>query len=304
MKWTVVDIVATPSFIENIEIILLTCGISGWQIIENETVRFYVTDSESDNELVEAVKTGIKALNKSCDSLESNPISICFSHVDDDNWHETWKSFFKPLDIGENIVIKPVWEEYNKPDKLIFKIEPGNVFGTGLHESTQLCLAAVERLIKPGDIMMDIGCGSGILSIIGLMLGAKSCVAVDHNPDVKEAINKNATLNSISLDRLDVRIGDFLESHSLLKPTNAQKLDCDVAFDCIVANIEADTIISLIPLIIDLDCLKKDGFLIVSGIINERLNDVLLVIEGSGLKTKEIEVDGEWACIVCSIRLF
>ena len=248
-------------------------------------------------------------------------VIIIQSAVSDDNWRDAWKTYFKPIEIGKNIVIKPAWEVYDNPGKLIFQIEPGNVFGTGQHESTRMCIEALEQYIKPGDIIMDIGCGSGILAIIGLMLGAEYCAAVDHNPDVTKAVMQNASLNGISRDKLDIRIGDFFENPELLKPIekacykeasdavcdktaqmNTNKARKNIAdynsYDCIIANIVADAIIPLSPLIAEASCLKPDGLFIVSGIIIERLDEVLAALDGADFKIEEIKKLGEWACVV------
>ena len=178
------------------------------------------------------------------------------------------------------------------------EIEPGNVFGTGQHETTRLCIEVLERYIKPGDVIMDVGCGSGILSIISLMLGADYCVAVDFNPDVPEAVYQNARLNKISIDKLDMRVGDVFASPHLLMPIiPSYKYTID-GFDCIVANIVADAIINLTPLIIDMECLKPDGLFIASGIMNDSVDSVISTLKAAEFNVINVDVLGDWSCVV------
>ena len=304
MKWNEIDIIASSSMIDDIELLLIKSEVSGWQVVDIDDnpelmiVRFYISDNNTDKLIIEAVETGIEELNSKKSKKNYVPITISQTLVDDENWLDVWKEYFKPIEIGQDIVIKPVWAKYNIPEKIIMEIEPGNVFGTGQHETTRLCIEALERYIKPGDVIMDIGCGSGILSIISLMLGADYCVAVDFNTDVPEAVYQNARLNRISIDKLDMRVGDVFNSPHLLMPVIPSYKHVIHGFDCIVANIVADAIINLTPLIIDMECLKPDGLFIASGIMNDSVDSVISTLKTADFNVINVDVLGDWSCVV------
>ena len=285
MKWIEVNITTTAPCVESVEAVLLQNEITGWQEVDSAAVRFYISDSNADAAVLDKIKTELENKN-------DTQVSITQNQVEEDNWSNTWREFFKPLEVGKNIVIKPTWEVYENSEKLIFEIEPGNVFGTGQHESTRMCIEALEQYISPGDFLMDVGCGSGILAIIGLMLGASRCVAIDHNPDVAQAVCENAALNGISDDRFDVRIGNFLDNPQILLPPGNRQ------YDCITANIVADVIIGLLPMIDEINCLKPNGLLITSGIIKDRLDGVLSAFGKTNYSVIKVAQLGEWACVI------
>ena len=224
--------------------------------------------------------------------IDFGPLSITQTQADDENWLDSWKKYFKPFEVGDKIVIRPIWEEYSNPEKIILTIDPGNVFGTGHHETTRLCVMALEKYVKLGDIMLDLGCGSGILSVIGLLLGAESCVCVDYNPNAAATVYKNAEFNGISKDRINVHTDDIFENTEIQAKISMQK------YDCIVTNIVADAIIDLAPLITQLNCLKPGGVFIASGIIAERQDEVLSALTASGFNIIETQSENEWICMV------
>ena len=320
MKYIEVNITTTQNGKEPVEAKLLACGISGWQVIdfeemrsflennpklwdyvdesvfENEsglvTLRIYVTDDEIGESIIETVKEAIDEIEDVAQSGNFRKPTISLAWVDDENWLDNWKKYFVPFEIGEKIVVCPAWEKYSNPDKVVMVVEPGNAFGTGHHESTRLCIEALERYIKPGDMMLDLGCGSGILSVIGLLLGAEKCIAVDFNPNAAEITYNNAEMNGISRDRLTVYTDDVLQSEGLRASIKTLK------YDCIAANIVADAIISLSPLIVEMGCLKPGGVFIASGIIGERLTEVVSALNGAGFDVIEAKITNDWVCVV------
>ena len=323
MKWIEINITTSTSGVEHIESMLLSIGISGWQILDRDemrsfldnnpaqwdyideslfddypesvTVRLYETDNKAGRLMIEKIRTGIDDLQKIHPDIDFGPLPVSVRHAGEDTWLDSWKKYFKPLEIGENIVIKPEWEEYIHTGKIVMNIDPGHVFGTGHHETTRLCIEELEDRIKPGDIMLDLGCGSGILSVIGLLLGAKKCVAVDINRNAVEITRQNAKKNGIAETRLTALYGDILHDRRLRKQVGSH------AYDCIVANIVADTIISLSPLIAGMGCLKPEGIFITSGIIDSSLDEVLTGFKNSGYDLIDVRTENDWACVTAKL---
>jgi ribosomal protein L11 methyltransferase len=228
--------------------------------------------------------------------------------ADDESWLNEWKKHFKPLRVGR-VVIVPEWESYTPrksstlsfgeaccdfgaaQDEVVFTIDPGSAFGTGQHQTTQLCVSAMQKYISAGDTILDIGCGSGILSIIALLLNAEKVVACDIDPaGAIAATRKNARLNPVDLTRLEVHAGDALSDENLREKICAHK------YDVVVANIVADVIVELVPLAKAV--LKTGGYFVSSGIIAERASEVVDGFEKSGFKIEQnLSLDG-WHCIV------
>lgn len=198
---------------------------------------------------------------------------------------DNWKKYFKPFKIGNNIIIKPSWEEYEEQtEDIIIDIDPGMAFGTGTHETTSLCIEALEEHVKKGDTVFDIGCGSGILSIVGAKLGATNLVAIDLDPACVRISKENIENNDLS-DKVDVRHGDLLEV-------------LEGKADVIVANIIAEAILSISSTV--KDYLKDGGIFISSGIILDKRDSVLKSLKDNGFKIEEIKTQGEWVCIISS----
>lgn len=205
--------------------------------------------------------------------------------VDEKDYAESWKQYYKPLHIGERIVIVPQWEQYEKKnDELIVTLDPGMAFGTGSHETTSLCVEALQKTVKNGDRVLDIGCGSGILSITSLVLGAKSVDAFDIDPNAVKVTLENAALNTFS-GTLDAQTANILENR---KPIEGKK------YKVIVANIVADIIIRLSSFIAE--NLEENGVFITSGIITERREDVVSAFETNGFMIIGEKEKRGWLC--------
>ena len=205
--------------------------------------------------------------------------------VDEKDYAESWKQYYKPLHIGEKIVVVPEWERYDRKDgELILTLDPGMAFGTGSHETTSLCVEMLQKTVLEGSRVLDIGCGSGILSIASLILGAGSVKALDIDPNAVKVTGENARLNSFS-GTLDVQTANILEDKTPLK---------GLKFDIIVANIVADIIIRLCGFIGDY--LENGGVFITSGIITERRADVIDAFEKNGFVVAEENEKRGWLC--------
>ena len=218
---------------------------------------------------------------------EGIPYSIDENTVKEDDWANNWKKYFKPLPVGEKLVIVPSWEKDELPEDLKNRIplviDPGMAFGSGQHETTRLCMELIEKYVTPEADVLDVGTGSGILAIAALLLGAKSVTGVDIDALSVKVAAENADLNNVG-DRFTSLHGDLAK-------------DVKGTFDLITANIVADIVIELTRSASGL--LKKDGIYIVSGIIEERLSDVLAVLEELNLKVIEKRHDRGWCALAC-----
>ena len=319
MKWIEIGITTTSKGTEYVEAMLLCCGLSEWQVIDYDemrsflaehpqqwdyvdertfeddteyvTVKFYATDNESGKALIETVKTGLSDLKSTQTGVDLGSLAISLRQVDDETWLDSWKAYFKPLEIGSKIVIKPAWEQYTNTGKIVVDLDPGHVFGTGQHETTRLCIEALERCTEVGDTMLDLGCGSGILSVIGIMLGAEKCIAVDFDPNAADITYHNAERNGIAKDKLSVLTGDIINCPHLYEQIIVNK------YDIITANIVADTVIKLSAMIAEMNCLKPGGVFITSGIIADRAEEVYSALKNAGFNDVKTDIASEWVCL-------
>ena len=220
-------------------------------------------------------------------SSELGKVEFSLKNVKDEDWSENWKQFFKPMEVGERVMIVPEWEAAPETDRTKFVINPGCSFGTGSHESTRMCIEEIEKYVSNDSDVLDLGCGSGILSVIALLLGARDAVAVDIDPMAVETAYSNLTLNGLSKEIYHGYAGDITSDKELLEKLSAKK------YDLVIANIVADVIITLSEYVKAF--MKPDSVFICSGIIIERREEVKLALEKAGLKVTEERIMGEWA---------
>lgn len=201
---------------------------------------------------------------------------------DDEDWANNWKKYYKPLEIGEKLAIVPEWEDYNNDDRVVIKINPGMAFGTGTHESTYMCLELLERYVNKDDEIFDIGCGSGILAIAALKLGAKKALLVDIDERCIDASHENAELNSLE-DKMEIKKGNLLD---------VVKGRADLIVSNIIAEIIVDEIKNL------KNHMDKGGIFITSGIIKERRQMVIEALEENGFEIIDELEKNNWVAIV------
>lgn len=316
MKWKKYTIETTTAAEDFMSSMLMELGIEGIEIEDNipltkedqadmfidflpelppdegiSHVSFYIEDDGSDqSDILRKVKLGLEDLR---DTVDVGSGVISSSETEDLDWINNWKKYFSSFTIGD-ILIKPTWEEV-KPedaDKFMIEIDPGISFGTGKHETTQLCIKQLIKHIegaKEAPTVLDVGCGSGILSIVALKLGAKEVVGTDLDADCMISTRDNMQVN-----HLDEKLGTFYVGN-LIDDTELQNKVGTEKYDIVVANILADVIIPMAPVIPDR--LKEGGYFITSGIIDFKENEVKEAIEAAGLKVIEINHQGEWVNI-------
>ncbi|MDO4418779.1 MAG: 50S ribosomal protein L11 methyltransferase [Ruminococcus sp.] len=206
---------------------------------------------------------------------------------EEDDWLNNWRQYYQPIEVGENLLIQPVFrDEVKDTERTVIKIEPGLAFGTGNHESTRLCLEAVEKYTKPGMRVLDVGCGSGILGIASALLGAEEAFGADIDATAVRIANENAELNNVT-SKFTAKCGDLTE-HAKGK------------YNLVLANIVADVIINLTDNI--KTYMAEDATFVMSGIIDTREGDVLAALEKNGFDIIERKPENGWVCLVAKSR--
>ena len=203
----------------------------------------------------------------------------------EEDWADKWKAFFKPTPIGERLFVRPIWiDDYDAGDRAVLNIEPGAAFGTGTHDTTRLCLETLDKIIKAGDTVLDIGCGSGILAIASMLLGATEGFGVDIDELAVKTAKENGKMNGLDESELKFVCGDLAD-----KVTKQ--------YDVVVANIVADIIILFSTQVRAF--MKPGAKFIASGIIDTRADEVVMALQNAGLKLVERIEHGGWVCLVC-----
>lgn len=264
------------------------------QINEEPAVILYIDQSDEGNEKLQAVKNAVERLKERMATGELGEknsfgrMEITEEAVRDEDWKDNWKEFFKPAKITDRIVVKPTWEHYEKQeeDELIIEIDPGMAFGTGTHETTTLCIKLIEKYAKKEDALLDVGSGSGILSIAAALLGIERILGVDIDPVAVEVSKENVELNGFS-DRIEIRQGDLTKG-------------IDYMADLVVANLMADLVMVLSKDVAK--HLNDKGIFISSGILIEKKEQVSEAIINSGFEILEILEQGEWCSIGARLK--
>ena len=308
MKWDKYTIDTTTEAEDFISMILSENGIEGIEIEDNvpltkeETgemfidfppelppdegkskVSFYLEAGEDHTETLKAVRIGLEQLRS---MVEIGSGDITSSQTEDIDWINNWKQFFQSFYI-DDILIKPTWEPLKEEDKnkFLIEIDPGISFGTGKHETTQLCIRQIRKYLKEGERVLDVGCGSGILSIAALKLGAGSVVGTDVDGDCITSTHENMTVNHLAENSGEFYVGNLIDDKVFQEKIGT-------GYDLVVANILADIIIPMAPALYQ--CAKEQGVLITSGIIDFKENEVKEALEQAGFEILEVNHQGEW----------
>lgn len=238
-------------------------------------------------EIVEKIKAELDDLRN---FMEIGEGSVMVSETEDIDWINNWKQYFHQFYIDDLLVI-PSWEEVKEEDKnkMILHIDPGTAFGTGMHETTQLCIRQLKKHITPETELLDVGTGSGILAIISLMYGIKHAVGTDLDPCAVEAVRENMEVNHIKPESFEMMIGNIITDKAVQDKVGYEK------YDIVVANILADVLVPLTPVIVNQ--LKMGGIYITSGIIDNKEQTVVDAVKAAGLEVLEVTYQGEWVSV-------
>lgn len=250
-------------------------------------LNFYLDEDEDVNEMLEKVKAELDELRMFVD-IGSGMITL--SQTEDKDWINNWKQYFKQFYV-DDILIIPSWEQVKEEDKdrMIIHIDPGTAFGTGMHETTQLCIRQLKKYVTSETELLDVGTGSGILSIVALKLGAKHAVGTDLDPCAVPAVEENKEANEIPTEAFDMMIGNIIDDKEVQDKVGYEK------YDIVVANILADVLVPLTPVI--LNQMKKGGIYITSGIIDDKEETVVNAVKAAGLEVLEVTHQGEWVSV-------
>lgn len=224
---------------------------------------------------------------------ENIPFEVEIKHIDEEDYANSWKQYYKPTKIGRKIVVVPEWEEYAPSNgEVIMKMNPGMAFGTGTHETTSMCIEALQGIVADGDEVLDIGCGSGILSVTALLCGAKHADATDIDLNAVNVAYENAELNGVR-SKLNAAKDNVLSPESAIRKSGKK-------YNVVVANIVADVIVGICGFVKDL--ILPYGCFVASGIISERLDDVVCAMNENGLCVAAIYEKRGWNCIIANIQ--
>ena len=309
MDWLELKIDTSPAGIDPVTEMLTEQGVTGaiiddqrdfqdfmahnqayWDYVDEDLVKekenlcrvtFYVESSPAGYSAIAAIRMAMHAMKQK--HPEYAPLLLTMENVKDEDWENNWKQFYKPMEIGERLLVIPAWEQADPKGRVTLTLNPGLTFGTGSHATTRLCLTALESRIHGGERVLDIGTGSGILAIAALKLGAASAEGVDIDPVAVRTAGENAALNGVA-DKLTVLVGDLSDKASGI-------------YDIITANIVANAILSLAPAVPGL--MAEDAVFIASGIIDSRKDEVIAGLEKAGLTVQEVKEKRGWECIVC-----
>lgn len=250
-------------------------------------ISFYLEEEADKDQVLAEVRAGLEEMKS---YVDVGACTIEESQTEDVDWVNNWKQYFHQFYVDDVLII-PSWEEV-KPedsDKMIIHIDPGTAFGTGMHETTQLCIRQIRKFVTPDTKILDVGCGSGILGMLALKFGAKYSVGTDLDPCAIEATHENMEVNGIRKDQYEVMIGNIIDD-----PDIQDQVGYEV-YDIVVANILADVLVALTPVI--LHQLKTGGIYITSGIIEDKEETVVNAVLDAGLEVLDVTHQGEWVSV-------
>ena len=317
VKWLEVHIDTNHTGLEPVETMLSALGIDGvviddetefedflenngqyWDYVDEDLrqemqgrsrITFYLEAGDEGFAKLGEVRIALEELKKTRD--DCGTLLMTLDDLEDADWENNWKQFYKPMEIGDRLTVIPEWESTGVPeDRVALRLNPGLTFGTGSHATTRLCLTALEKHITGGQTVLDLGCGSGILSIAALLLGADRAVACDIDEKCMDVAYENAALNGVGRDRYTVRWGDVVTDQALRQELGGP-------YDVVVANIVADVIKALASTVRPL--VKEGGIFLCSGIIDDRAEEVAQCLRDNGWTIAEARSSEGWFSYLC-----
>ncbi|MCI7734562.1 MAG: 50S ribosomal protein L11 methyltransferase [Dysosmobacter sp.] len=323
MNWLELHIDTTHAGLEPVETLLSSLGIDGvviddetefqdflennhqyWDYVDEDLekemqgksrVTFYLQADEEGFAKMGEVRIALENLKKTAQACGT--LLMTMDSLQDADWENNWKQYYKPMEIGERLLVIPQWEQEDpkvckalEGGRVPLILEPGLTFGTGSHATTRLCLTSLEQAVQGGEKVLDLGCGSGILSIAALKLGAASALAVDIDDKCLDVAYENAAMNGIGRDTYTVKVGDILSDEAL-------RAEIGGGYDVVLANIVADVIIGLGPMVRSL--LRENGVFLCSGIIDTRAEEVADKLRQAGLEILDTRSSEGWYAYTC-----
>ena len=323
MDWLELHIDTTHAGLEPVETLLSSLGIDGvviddetefqdflennhqyWDYVDEDLekamagksrITFYLEAGEEGFAKMGEVRIALENLKKTAQACGT--LLMTMDSLQDADWENNWKQYYKPMEIGERLLVIPQWEQEDPKVRKALEggrvpliLEPGLTFGTGSHATTRLCLTALEQAVQGGEKVLDLGCGSGILSIAALKLGAASALAVDIDDKCLDVAYENAAMNGIGRDTYTVKVGDILSDEAL-------RAEIGGGYDVVLANIVADVIIGLGPMVRSL--LRENGVFLCSGIIDTRAEEVADKLRQAGLEILDTRSSEGWYAYTC-----
>ena len=317
MKWLELKIDAAPAGLEPVSALLEDLGITGlviddegdfqdflehnhayWDYVDDQLMQkkkglcritFYLEDSPDGYNTLAQVRMALSRVKQ--EYPEYGRLLLTMENMEDADWENNWKQFYKPMEIGDRLTVIPEWESAGVPEgRVALRLNPGLTFGTGSHATTRLCLTALEKHITGGQTVLDLGCGSGILSIAALLLVADRAVACDIDEKCMDVAYENAALNGVGRDRYTVRWGDVVTDQALRQELGGP-------YDVVVANIVADVIKALASTVRPL--VKEGGIFLCSGIIDDRAEEVAQCLRDNGWTIAETRSSEGWFSYLC-----
>ena len=305
MAWLEITIETTPEKISSVVTVLTAKGFSDLVIEDQEEFETFLEENRAywdyiDETLQKKLQglsriklyledtdsAGMARLEKAVAELKLTMTAAPLPEVD---WEESWKDNYPPQEVGEKIVVLPYWRSDEETDRVKVILDPGLTFGTGAHPSTQMVMEKMEEVVKPGFRCLDLGSGSGILSIAALRLGAQSAVGIDIDPKAETIAQENAAYNGFAAPQFTALTGNVTEDKALMASLAAKE------YDLVLVNIVADVIIGLAPILPNF--LMENSILICSGILDSRLEDVLAALKKAGLTVTAVKEKEDWRCV-------
>ena len=316
MRWLEIHIDTNHAGLETVQALLSSLDVDGvviedeeefqdflennhdyWDYVDEDLSRhmagrsritFYLEAREAGFAKMGEVRIALEGLKAERHDLGT--LLMTLENVEDADWENNWKQYYKPMEIGKRLLVIPKWEEADPGERVPLYLDPGLTFGTGSHATTRLCLTALEELVNGGERVLDLGCGSGILSVAALRLGADSVLAVDIDDKCRDAAGENAELNGIGPEAFSVITGNVLTDESVAERIGG-------GYDIVLANIVADVIIALAPRVRGL--LAENGTFVCSGIIEGRAEEAAKALNTAGLDIRQRREDNGWYAFVC-----